>query len=101
VVSCTSVRSMARDGDQSVGGQNRMRLRRQPGCDQFRESDAGRGIAEGQARRPNPCLITGRGRADIAIKWHGWHGFRRGLATNLHQLGVAGKTIQRILRTRT
>ena len=32
------------------------------------------------------------------IKWHGWHGFRRGLATNLHQLGVADKTIQRILR---
>jgi integrase len=32
------------------------------------------------------------------IKWHGWHGFCRGLATNLHQLGVADKTIQRILR---
>ena len=32
------------------------------------------------------------------IKWYGWHGFRRGLATNLHQLGVADKTIQRILR---
>ena len=34
----------------------------------------------------------------IGINWHGWHGFRRGLATNLHQLGVADKTIQRILR---
>jgi integrase len=32
------------------------------------------------------------------IQWHGWHAFRRGLATNLHRLGVADKTIQRILR---
>ena len=30
--------------------------------------------------------------------WHGWHAFRRGLATNLHALGVDGKTIQAILR---
>jgi len=30
--------------------------------------------------------------------WQGWHAFRRGLATNLHQLGVADKTIQAILR---
>jgi hypothetical protein len=27
----------------------------------------------------------------------GWHAFRRGLATNLHQLGVSDETIQRIL----
>jgi integrase len=32
------------------------------------------------------------------VPWHGWHAFRRGLATNLHRLGVADKTIQRILR---
>jgi len=31
-------------------------------------------------------------------EWHGWHAFRRGLATNLHELGVADKTIQAILR---
>ena len=31
-------------------------------------------------------------------EWHGWHAFRRGLATNLHQLGVADKDIQAILR---
>ena len=31
-------------------------------------------------------------------RWCGWHAFRRGLATNLHQLGVADKTIQAILR---
>jgi integrase len=32
------------------------------------------------------------------ISWHGWHAFRRGLATNLHRLGVDDKTIQAILR---
>src|SRR5712692_4520232 len=30
--------------------------------------------------------------------WHGWHAFRRGLATNLPTLGVDDKTIQAILR---
>ena len=32
------------------------------------------------------------------IEWHGWHAFRRGLATNLHRLGVQDKVIQAILR---
>lgn len=31
-------------------------------------------------------------------QWHGWHAFRRGLATNLHALGVDDKAIQAILR---
>ncbi|MCI0423345.1 MAG: site-specific integrase [Acidobacteria bacterium] len=31
------------------------------------------------------------------IAWHGWHAFRRGLATNLKALGVATLTIQAIL----
>jgi integrase len=35
---------------------------------------------------------------EIGIRWHGWHAFRRGLATNLHRLGVPDKTIQAILR---
>jgi integrase len=35
------------------------------------------------------------------IAWHGWHAFRRGLATNLHALGVEDKTIQAILRHST
>lgn len=35
---------------------------------------------------------------EAAIAWHGWHAFRRGLATNLHRLGVPDKTIQAILR---
>ena len=30
--------------------------------------------------------------------WSGWHAFRRGLATNLHHLGVQDKVIQAILR---
>ena len=33
-----------------------------------------------------------------SVKWHGWHAFRRGLATNLHRLGVPDKIIQKILR---
>jgi integrase len=32
------------------------------------------------------------------VEWHGWHGFRRGLASNLYDLGVDDLTIQRILR---
>lgn len=35
---------------------------------------------------------------DETLQWHGWHAFRRGLATNLHALGVDDKTIQAILR---
>jgi integrase len=31
-------------------------------------------------------------------EWHGYHAFRRGLATNLHDLGVDDKTTQAILR---
>ncbi|SRR6266498_661726 len=31
-------------------------------------------------------------------EWHGWHAFRRGLGTNLAELGVDDLTIQRILR---
>jgi integrase len=32
------------------------------------------------------------------LGWHGWNAFRRGLATNLHRLGVPDKVIQIILR---
>jgi integrase len=35
---------------------------------------------------------------EAKIKWHGWHAFRRGLATNLSGLGVQDQTIQAILR---
>ncbi|MGC1451771.1 MAG: tyrosine-type recombinase/integrase [Candidatus Sulfotelmatobacter sp.] len=30
--------------------------------------------------------------------WNGWHAFRRGLATNLRELGVPTKVIQRVCR---
>jgi integrase len=36
--------------------------------------------------------------AKAQIPWYGWHAFRRGLATNLDQLGVSAKVIQQILR---
>jgi integrase len=32
------------------------------------------------------------------VKWSGWHAYRRGLATNLHELGVPDIVIQAILR---
>jgi len=32
------------------------------------------------------------------LKWKGWHAYRRGLATNLHELGILDKVIQAILR---
>jgi integrase len=32
------------------------------------------------------------------LPWKGWHAYRRGLATNLHAMGVDDKTIQAILR---
>lgn len=35
------------------------------------------------------------------LQWHGWHAFRRGLATNLYRLGVQDGIIQRILRHST
>ena len=52
-----------------------------------------------------PMVIANLTRRDIVpvlkakhIDWHGWHGFRRGLATNLYELGVSDKVIQAILR---
>ena len=63
--------------------------------------------------RLNRCAVCGKPeeehkpeghefRRDSSLPhWHGWHAFRRGLATNLHALGVDGKTIQAILRHST
>ena len=36
--------------------------------------------------------------AEAGIPWYGLHAFRRGLATNLHELGVSDIVIQAILR---
>ena len=35
---------------------------------------------------------------ESAVQWKGFHGFRRGLATNLLELGIQPMTIARILR---
>jgi|ERR1700723_1606248 len=35
---------------------------------------------------------------EAGIAWAGWHGFRRGLGSNLYDLGVPDKVIQAILR---
>ena len=34
----------------------------------------------------------------IGMDWYGWHGFRRGIASNLYELGANEKIVQRILR---
>lgn len=34
----------------------------------------------------------------IGVGWYGWHGFRRGIASNLYDLGADEKVVQRILR---
>jgi integrase len=41
------------------------------------------------------CTTFWRG---TGLKWKGWHAYRRGLATNLHELGIPDKVIQAILR---
>lgn len=34
----------------------------------------------------------------LGLAWYGWHGFRRGIASNLYELGADEKIVQRILR---
>jgi integrase len=34
----------------------------------------------------------------VGVGWYGWHGFRRGIASNLYELGADEKVVQRILR---
>ncbi len=34
----------------------------------------------------------------LKIDWYGWHGFRRGIASNLYELGADEKIVQRVLR---
>jgi Phage integrase family len=36
--------------------------------------------------------------AAIGLPWYRWHGFRRGVASNLYALGADDKVVQRILR---
>jgi integrase len=48
----------------------------------------------------NLANLVRRGMTAIVEKglWHGWHGFRRGLATRLHDSKVQVEVIQQILR---
>lgn len=60
-------------------------------------------VFEGPNGRPIDLATMGSKKiktvlAENGIEWHAWHAFRRGLATNLHDLGVQDKTIQAILR---
>lgn len=32
------------------------------------------------------------------LEWYGWHGFRRGIASNLYELGANDKMVQCVLR---
>ncbi|MGA8374674.1 MAG: tyrosine-type recombinase/integrase [Candidatus Sulfotelmatobacter sp.] len=34
----------------------------------------------------------------VGLKWYGWHAFRRGIASNLFELGCDDITVQRVLR---
>jgi integrase len=34
----------------------------------------------------------------LGMRWHGWHAFRRGIASNLFELGADDLTVQRVLR---
>jgi integrase len=45
-----------------------------------------------------PTRVTKPALAARGLKWFGWHGYRRGLATNLKQLGIDDLVIQAILR---
>jgi integrase len=50
-------------------------------------------------RFENELRRTMRASLDEAgVTWYGWHAFRRGLGTNLHELGTPDITIQAILR---
>jgi len=57
----------------------------------------------------NRCLVCGKAQGKPHVghlyqrdprlpSWHGWHAFRRGLATNLHAMGIDDMTIQKIMR---
>jgi len=34
----------------------------------------------------------------LNMDWYGWHGFRRGIASNLYELGADEKVVQRVRR---
>ena len=42
--------------------------------------------------------VIRRALEDIRLPWYGWHALRRGLASNLYEIGAPDKVVQRILR---
>jgi hypothetical protein len=81
-----------RFGDRTVDICGKLRSGR-TGGPMFRDTTGGPLNLDNLARRViQPVLVVNK------LRWHGWHAFRRGLATNLHRLGVDDKTIQTILR---
>ncbi|HEY6388553.1 MAG TPA: tyrosine-type recombinase/integrase, partial [Candidatus Acidoferrum sp.] len=57
-----------------------------------------RWLQEVRAVRYEVILLLWFGLTPNGLEWKGWHAYRRGLATNLHELGVPDKVIQAILR---
>jgi integrase len=60
-------------------------------------------VFEGPNGRPLDLATMGSKKIKTAltesgIEWHAWHAFRRGLATNLHDLGIQDRVIQAIMR---
>jgi integrase len=70
--------------------------------DQHRKLHPGDGYVFAGERRGAPLHLDNLSRRVLTPKlkdaWKGWHGFRRGLGTNLYRLGVPPKVIQEILR---
>ena len=70
--------------------------------DQHRLSHPGDGYIFAGDRRGAPLNLDNLSRRVLSPAldggWKGWHGFRRGLGTNLYRLGVPAKVIQEILR---
>ena len=70
--------------------------------DQHRTRHPGDGYIFAGDRRGAPLNLDNLSRRVLSPKldggWKGWHGFRRGLGTNLYRLGVPPKVIQEILR---
>lgn len=73
------------------------------GLEEHRKTSTSEYILAGGTGRP--LVLKNVTRRDIRptlkekkIAWHGWHAFRRGLASNLNRLGVDDSIIQKILR---
>src|SRR6202051_2610545 len=74
--------------------------------DEYRKSMGNPEVGAGfHARGGRPIFVDKIGRRvirrvleTIRLPWYGWHAFRRGLASNLYEIGAQDKVVQRILR---